>query len=160
MFIKTRFHYHLQLLLDVICDKWLPHCISCVNKLLRKSNVDTAHITFLAICLSQDLVIITSFYSISMSLHALIYKKSKRKVQGMQQSQTAVLQRHKEEEEIDKTKPAQIGKSYHLISNYTKTDIIFIHPTWNVPNVVFESHRQKTYAFVQSDHNLHWPHFG
>ena len=35
-------------------------------------------------------------------------KKSERKVQGVPQSQTAVLPRHQEEEETDKTKQVQI----------------------------------------------------
>ena len=39
-------------------------------------------------------------------------KKSKRKVQGVQQSQTAALPRHQEEEETDKTKQAQIEQKY------------------------------------------------
>ena len=38
-------------------------------------------------------------------------KKSKRKVQGMPQSQTAALRRH-QEEETDKTKQAQIEQTY------------------------------------------------
>ena len=39
-------------------------------------------------------------------------KEGKRKVQGMPQSQTAALPRHQEEEETDKTKQAQIEKTY------------------------------------------------
>ena len=39
-------------------------------------------------------------------------KKGKRKVQGVPQSQTATLPRHKEEEETDKTKQAQIEQRY------------------------------------------------
>ena len=39
-------------------------------------------------------------------------KKGKRKVQGVPQSQTAVLPRHQEEEETDKTKQAQIEQTY------------------------------------------------
>ena len=38
-------------------------------------------------------------------LQANTDKKSKRKVQGVPQSQTAALPRHQEEEETDKTKP-------------------------------------------------------
>ena len=41
-----------------------------------------------------------------------IYKKSKRKVQGVPQSQTAALPRHQEEEETDKSKQAQIEQTY------------------------------------------------
>ena len=37
-----------------------------------------------------------------------VKKKSKRKVQGVPQSQTAALPRHQEEEETDKSKQAQI----------------------------------------------------
>ena len=40
------------------------------------------------------------------------WKKSKRKVQGVPQSQTAALPRHQEEEETDKTKQAQIEQTY------------------------------------------------
>ena len=39
-------------------------------------------------------------------------KKGKRKVQGVPQSQTAVLPRHQEEEETDKSKQAQIEQMY------------------------------------------------
>ena len=39
-------------------------------------------------------------------------KKGKRKVQGVPQSQTAALPRHQEEEGTDKTKHAQIEKTY------------------------------------------------
>ena len=39
-------------------------------------------------------------------------KKVKRKVQGVQQLQTAALPRHKEEEETDKIKQAQIEQTY------------------------------------------------
>ena len=39
-------------------------------------------------------------------------KKSKRKVQGVPQSQIAALPRHQEEEETDKTKQAQIEQTY------------------------------------------------
>ena len=39
-------------------------------------------------------------------------KKSKRKVQGMPQSQIAALPRHQEEEETDKSKQAQIDQTY------------------------------------------------
>ena len=39
-------------------------------------------------------------------------KKGKRKVQGVPQSQTAALPRHKEEEETDKSKQAQIEQKY------------------------------------------------
>ena len=39
-------------------------------------------------------------------------KKGKKKFQGVPQSQTSALPRHKEEEEIDKTKQAQIKQTY------------------------------------------------
>ena len=39
-------------------------------------------------------------------------KKGKRKVQGVPQSQAAVLFRHQEEEETDKPKQAQIKQTY------------------------------------------------
>ena len=39
-------------------------------------------------------------------------KKGKRKVQGVQQSQTAALPRPQEEEETDKSKQAQIKQTY------------------------------------------------
>ena len=38
-------------------------------------------------------------------------KKKKRKVQRMSQSQTAALPRHRDEEETDKTKQAQINRT-------------------------------------------------
>ena len=41
-----------------------------------------------------------------------VYKKGKRKVKGVPQSQAAVLPRHQEEEETDKTKQAQIEQTY------------------------------------------------
>ena len=41
-----------------------------------------------------------------------IQKQSKRKVQGVPQSQTAALPRHQEEEETDKSKQAQIEQTY------------------------------------------------
>ena len=41
-----------------------------------------------------------------------IKKKGKRKVQGVPQSQTAALPRPQEEEEIDKSKQAQIEQTY------------------------------------------------
>ena len=40
------------------------------------------------------------------------YKKGKRKVQGVPQSQTAALPRPQEEEETDKSKQAQIEQTY------------------------------------------------
>ena len=39
-------------------------------------------------------------------------KKSKRKVQGVPQSQTAAHPRHEEEQETDKTKQAQIEQTH------------------------------------------------
>ena len=42
----------------------------------------------------------------------LIYKKSKRKVQGVPQSQSEALPRPQEEEETDKSKQAQIEQTY------------------------------------------------
>ena len=39
-------------------------------------------------------------------------EKGKRKVQGVPQSQAAALPRHPEEEEIDKTKQAQIEQTH------------------------------------------------
>ena len=42
----------------------------------------------------------------------LCIKKGKRKVQGMQQSQTAALPRSQEEEETDKCKQAQTEQTY------------------------------------------------
>ena len=41
-----------------------------------------------------------------------VSKKSKRKIQGVPQSQAAALPRHQEEEETDKTKQAQIEQTY------------------------------------------------
>ena len=45
-------------------------------------------------------------------LKELYKKKSKRKVQGVPQSQTAALPRHQEEEETVKTKQAQIEETH------------------------------------------------
>ena len=42
----------------------------------------------------------------------LSHKKSKRKVQGVPQSQTAALPRSQEEEETDKSKQAQTEQTY------------------------------------------------
>ena len=42
----------------------------------------------------------------------LIPKKGKRKVQGVPQTQTAVLPRHQEEEETERNKQAQIEQTY------------------------------------------------
>ena len=42
----------------------------------------------------------------------MVYKKGKRKVQGVPQTQTAALPRHQEEKETDKTKQAQIEQTY------------------------------------------------
>ena len=42
----------------------------------------------------------------------VVDKKSKRKVQGVPQSQTAALPRPKEEEETDKSKQAQTEQTY------------------------------------------------
>ena len=42
----------------------------------------------------------------------IMKKKGKRKVQGVQQSQTAAPPRHQEEEETDKSKQAQIDQTY------------------------------------------------
>ena len=44
-------------------------------------------------------------------------KKGKRKVQGVPQLQAAALPRHKEEEETDKTKQAQIEQKYEKRGN-------------------------------------------
>ena len=41
-----------------------------------------------------------------------VTKKNKRKVQGVQQSQTAALPRPQEEEETDKSKQAQTEQTY------------------------------------------------
>ena len=46
------------------------------------------------------------------SMTGILEKKSKRKVQGVPQLQTATLPRHQEEEETDKTKQAQIEQTY------------------------------------------------
>ena len=49
----------------------------------------------------------------NVQVHILRKKKiSKRKIQGVPQSQTAGLPRHQEEEETDKTKQAEIEQTY------------------------------------------------
>ena len=56
------------------------------------------------------------FYKNAISFELLysgfVQKKDKRKVQGVQQSQTTALPRHQEEEEINKTKQSQIEQTY------------------------------------------------
>ena len=47
-----------------------------------------------------------------MCSYNLIIKQSKRKVQGVPQSQTAALPTHQEEEETDKSKHAQTEQTY------------------------------------------------
>ena len=44
------------------------------------------------------------------------YKKGKRKVQGVPQSQTAALPRPQEEEETDKSKQAQTEQTHIMVS--------------------------------------------
>ena len=47
-----------------------------------------------------------------------MYKKGKRKVQGVPQSQTAALPRPQEEEKTDKSKQAQIEQTYEKHWDY------------------------------------------
>ena len=47
-----------------------------------------------------------------MKRNVIVWKKGKRKVQGVPQSQTAALLRHQEEEETDKSKQVQIEQTY------------------------------------------------
>ena len=59
------------------------------------------------------------------ALFGQVGKKSKRKVQGVPQSQAATLPRHKEERETDKTKQAQLKQTYEntkIISVFAKRD--------------------------------------
>ena len=49
-----------------------------------------------------------------------VIKKGKRKVQGVPQSQTAVLPRDQEEEETDKTKQAQIVQTHEKKTKINK----------------------------------------
>ena len=57
--------------------------------------------------------LILFIYSLFISIRVYkVNKKGKRKVQGVPQSQTAVLPRHQEEEETDKSKQAQIEQTY------------------------------------------------
>ena len=51
-------------------------------------------------------------YNIDLPKEKWLKKKSKRKVQGVPQSQTAVLPRPQEEEETDKSKQAQTEQTY------------------------------------------------
>ena len=53
-----------------------------------------------------------SLQTINIKVTISACKQSKRKVQSVQQSQTAALLRHQEEEEIDKPKQAQIKQTY------------------------------------------------
>ena len=52
------------------------------------------------------------YYSVSGSGFSELFKKGKRKVQGVPQSQTAALPRPQEEEENDKSKKAQTEQTY------------------------------------------------
>ena len=52
----------------------------------------------------------------------LIYKKGKRKVQGVPQSQAAALHSHQEEEETNKTKQAQITP---MLPNKFQVNLLF-----------------------------------
>ena len=49
-------------------------------------------------------------------LKCFLSRKSKRKVKGVPQSQTAALPRQQEDEESDKTKQAQIEQMYEKLS--------------------------------------------
>ena len=55
---------------------------------------------------------IKHWYITKTRLFKYIQKKSKRKVQGVPQPQTAALPRPQEEEETDKTKEAQTEQTY------------------------------------------------
>ena len=57
-------------------------------------------------------VIIVTYNKLQKSEEMKGWKKGKRKVLGVPQSQTAALPRHQEEEEKDKTKQAQIEQTY------------------------------------------------
>ena len=66
--------------------------------------------------LKKSLSLVKQTYSTVLLLRVLIFpmmtcKKGKRKVQGVPQSQTTALPRHKEEEETDKTKQVQIEQT-------------------------------------------------
>ena len=64
------------------------------------------------ICYVRLFVHSSHFLVHSITLESYTKKKGKRIVQRVPQSQTAALPRHQEEEEIDKTKQAQIEQMY------------------------------------------------
>ena len=64
---------------------------------------------------SNSVLVLQTHDAVFQNLSLPIYskqKKSKRKVQGVPQSQTAALHRHQEREETDKSKQAQIEQTY------------------------------------------------
>ena len=54
----------------------------------------------------------------------LIYKKGKRKVQGVPQSKAAAHPRHEEEKETDKTKQAQTEQTYERLALSSPNEVI------------------------------------
>ena len=50
--------------------------------------------------------------TIQVCITVICFKKGKRKVQGVPQSEAAALPRHQKEEETDKTKQEQIEQTY------------------------------------------------
>ena len=69
--------------------------------------------SFKLLCFWEDAAL-KSFYKLFDFVRPFdkMYKKGKRKVQGVPQSQTAVLPRPQEEEETDKSKQAQTKPTY------------------------------------------------
>ena len=57
-------------------------------------------------------VLVLLFVALCLFYEEICFKKGKRKVQGVPQSQTAALPRPQEEEETDKSKQAQIEQTY------------------------------------------------
>ena len=78
------------------------------------------------------------FSSLKVNPKSYTVKKGKRKVQGVPQSHAAALPRHQEEEEMDKTKQAQIEQTYE------STKISFLFPKLGNHNAKrTEQHKNK-----------------
>ena len=91
----------------IICYKFNKHIRNTIlnfNKLVSDLDIETSVPDFWD---CKD-----SKFCYQPAGHSVTGKKSKRKVQGVPQSQTAALPRHQEEEETDKSKQAQIEQTY------------------------------------------------
>ena len=88
----------------------------------ESSSLDKALLAYFTYLLNARLLTVQRAYNVETTsiqrldaesmLNRLRFKKSKRKVQGVPQSQTAALPRPQEEEETDKSKQAQTEQTY------------------------------------------------